>query len=363
MSDVDINIDIEKEDVQDIVEEQVTEEVTADDEVDAAEEEVEEAEQTTEMCLNAVRELSAVYNHIERYGVDRTLMRLYGEDLQALTGNRLPATESFSASGTPYDAYSIMAIEGIGDKIKSLGTAIKNGFKRMGKGISNLWDKLLAAVGVLNKKIVVAERRLAKLEDDPEKLASSEKQAVSYATISAEYKRAMNESKKVDSMLKKMIDVLGKQKPDAIAANKIIEEAAAMRKRIKEDYNDAKITKLDKVDVKNISFGDISKLITLAKDCVSNITSLKQLANQAIVTAARIDQTNTVNIINDANNNAAVGRDIWLDPTALLGNILFISKSFASIHGYLSKLGKLAIRTANARMSAGSRKPLPAAEE
>lgn len=119
-----------------------------------AEQEATEAE----MIAAGLRQACNMYDHVKKFGVDRSFLSLYNNDggLSVMIGARFPACESIDAVGDPSSSYSRAFIEAM-ESSDGLWEKFTNFLRKIADHVRDffrkIWDWLAESFGSITRKI------------------------------------------------------------------------------------------------------------------------------------------------------------------------------------------------------------------
>lgn len=162
MEDTEVNVEVAVDAPEAIEEAEETADASA--EIAETTEESEATDEQTEMIMAQFMELGKRYDHVKKYGVDRTFMRLYNsnDELSRSFRYRFPSCESFDSTGSPYSSESVACMEGIGEALSAIWDFIVNLCKKIGAFFGRLFEAIRVRFGNINDQI----GRLRKMSDD-----------------------------------------------------------------------------------------------------------------------------------------------------------------------------------------------------
>lgn len=199
MEDTEVNVEVAVGEPDEVAEEVVETSEAAED-AGAVTEEAEATEEQAEMIFAQFAELEHRYNHVKKYGVDRTFMRLFNSkgELERAFRISLPSCESFDATGDRYSPESKACMEGLGDAVKKVWEFLKNLCVKVARFFGRIADFIRVRFGNLDKQIGRLRDFLKNRVDDSEGLKNSDRKVYGLDDIEKCIK-AINERITIDS--------------------------------------------------------------------------------------------------------------------------------------------------------------------
>ena len=184
MEDTEVNVEVAVGEPDEVAEE-VVETSEAAEETGAVTEEAEATDEQTEMILAQFAELEHRYNHVKKYGVDRTFMRLFNSNGEMERAFRisLPSCESFDATGDKYSPESKAVLAGLEASLSDIWTFIKNLCAKIGRFFGRIVDFFRVRFGNLNKQIGRLKDFLKDRVDDPEAVKDADRKIAGPADL------------------------------------------------------------------------------------------------------------------------------------------------------------------------------------
>lgn len=182
MEDTEVNVEVAVGEPDEVAEE-VTEQVDAAEDSGAVTEEVESTDEQTEMILAQFAQIEHRYNHVRKYGVDRTFMRLFNSNGEMERAFRisLPSCESFDATGDKYSPESKAVLAGLEASLSGVWEFIKNLCRKIVGFFQRIIDALRARFGNLNKQIGRLRDYIKDRKDDSEAVQDVDRKVCSVA--------------------------------------------------------------------------------------------------------------------------------------------------------------------------------------
>ena len=107
-----------------------------------------------EIQLRLLSRMIDLYDHVNKYGIDRTFVSLYNQhgELDRMCGIQFPSCEAMNATGNPYSRYSAAFIAAMEDEKEGFWAKIwgliQDAWKWLKDHIAALWNKILQFFGV-----------------------------------------------------------------------------------------------------------------------------------------------------------------------------------------------------------------------
>jgi hypothetical protein len=244
--------------------------------------------------MSQLDQLLNMYNHVKRFGIDRTFLSLYNRNgqLNNMLGMRFPSCESVDSEGYPGSNMSKAFLVAMEDEKEGVFAKIGQGIKWIWEKIVNffstVWQKIKSWMGISTKKNeVVLQQAVSKGSKCKAMIVKIGKPILYTWLITMAASILWKGGKVLDGVLKEAIE---KRNPDAVSQLKPEETAEAANKAATEGEGGETQLAGDAV-AKQAGFW--LKCLQIAKKLTGGIDSLEQYVKshkQTLMGAAKGDK-------------------------------------------------------------------------